>query len=501
MSKYNLSELLTEVAGGRIGTLNISARDLVNKMEDLEDKGVKVDRYDGLSPDGKTYLEFHVHPMRKYDEDSSFSVYDFKFGFDPMSEEHFMEEYPFSIGGRSAALDSAETVLRSGNVGYEVSESISEEKMSSEEEIENIKRMNPKADKKSLKKIAKMGNKKIDELSMGKKDEDDDGKPKFKSAQYGIGDAFIDAIKKRVQKEMTLPNPIMRHGFEGDNYQEKETERMRRDGSSGESQKSMASVPFYQRDVKYDDNFFMDDLNDGELEESFGSLAKKIDKQKGKSKKDAANIAGYIANIKRKGGGSGPTAKQKKRMAKEEIVNEDDKKDLLNAMRYHLLTFEKGIIDKDDVINAMQELAFGRVKAPGMNEEDINEAPGSTINLSQDDMDKLHSDGKLDIDGHKVIYKMNENGHVDDYADEIKEDDIVEMSDDEKRYTDTAAKMLKDRVLKDIPMDIIVDFVKTHGSDIRRMNNSEIKSEFEEFRSVNYDYIDENLKGHFNRFK
>ena len=54
---------------------------------------------------------------------------------------------------------------------------------------------------------------------------------------------------------------------------------------------------------------------EGIIDESFDSLSKKIDKQKGKSKKDAANIAGYIANIKRKGGGKGPTAKQKKRMA------------------------------------------------------------------------------------------------------------------------------------------------------------------------------------------
>jgi len=58
-----------------------------------------------------------------------------------------------------------------------------------------------------------------------------------------------------------------------------------------------------------------------ELSESFDSLSKKIDKQKGKSKKDADNIAGYIANIKRKGGGKGPTAKQKKRMA-ETILKE-----------------------------------------------------------------------------------------------------------------------------------------------------------------------------------
>ena len=122
MGKYKLSELLTEVAGGRIGTLEISARDLVRKMEDLEDKGVRVDRFDGLSPDGKTYIEFHVHPMRKYDEDTSFSIYDFKFGFDPMSPEHSDQEYPFSIGGRSAARDSAETVLRSGDMGFEIKE-------------------------------------------------------------------------------------------------------------------------------------------------------------------------------------------------------------------------------------------------------------------------------------------------------------------------------------------------------------------------------------------
>jgi hypothetical protein len=62
-------------------------------------------------------------------------------------------------------------------------------------------------------------------------------------------------------------------------------------------------------------------LETAKTNESFDSLVKKIDKQKGKSKKDAANIAGYIANIKRKGGGKGPTAKQKKRMA-ETILKE-----------------------------------------------------------------------------------------------------------------------------------------------------------------------------------
>jgi len=60
------------------------------------------------------------------------------------------------------------------------------------------------------------------------------------------------------------------------------------------------------------------------VSESFDSLAKKLDKQKGIDKDEAAKIAGKIANIKRKGGGKGPTAKQKKRMAEVE----KDKKSL-----------------------------------------------------------------------------------------------------------------------------------------------------------------------------
>jgi hypothetical protein len=55
--------------------------------------------------------------------------------------------------------------------------------------------------------------------------------------------------------------------------------------------------------------------DDEKVDESFDSLAKKVDKQKGVDKDYAGKIAGKIANIKRKGGGSGPTTKQKKRMA------------------------------------------------------------------------------------------------------------------------------------------------------------------------------------------
>ena len=57
------------------------------------------------------------------------------------------------------------------------------------------------------------------------------------------------------------------------------------------------------------------DKEKAEANESFDSLAKKLDKQKGITKDEAAKIAGSIAAKKRAGAGKGPTAKQKKRMA------------------------------------------------------------------------------------------------------------------------------------------------------------------------------------------
>ena len=103
MGKFKLSQLLTEVAGGRIGTLNISARELVDKMEELENRGdVLVKRLEGPSADGKTNIEFEVHPDGKYNPDKSFSVYDYRFGFDPMDPDHVDETYPFSVGGRGS---------------------------------------------------------------------------------------------------------------------------------------------------------------------------------------------------------------------------------------------------------------------------------------------------------------------------------------------------------------------------------------------------------------
>ena len=70
---------------------------------------------------------------------------------------------------------------------------------------------------------------------------------------------------------------------------------------------------------------FRQGVNEEEIDESFDSLAKKLDKQKGVDKEYAGKIAGKIANLKRKGAGKGPTAKQKKRMEEDNEVNWNDK--------------------------------------------------------------------------------------------------------------------------------------------------------------------------------
>ena len=53
---------------------------------------------------------------------------------------------------------------------------------------------------------------------------------------------------------------------------------------------------------------------------------------------------------------------------------------------------------------------------------------------------------------------------------------------------------------KGIDEKVILDFLKIHAKDVVGASEDEIMDEFENFRSVNYDYIDENLQNHFARF-
>ena len=108
MSKYNLSDLLNEITGtGRIGTYLATYRELINKVDELEDKGIRVKKL-GRSGDGKVPFEFEIYPG---DQDEAFSVYPYK--FDP-DEEDDMQELPFSIGGKPVAIRVAKELLGQG---------------------------------------------------------------------------------------------------------------------------------------------------------------------------------------------------------------------------------------------------------------------------------------------------------------------------------------------------------------------------------------------------
>lgn len=287
MSKYNLSDLLNEVQGGKIATLNISAKELIDKMEDVEAKGIDIDRYDGLSADGKTHLEFHVHPEGRDEPDASFSVYDYKFGLDPTDEDNFMTEYPFSVGGKG---------------GYAL-----------------------------------------------------------KMAQELVG---AEAYRMEEEKK-ELPKSI-------------------------------------------------------------------ADKEKAEIEKDAKKATGAMKE-----------------------ANEDyDLLKIKKEIRFHLDTYEKGIIDGDDLAQAVEEVVFGEIKAPGTNTDaDFEREQRAQLGMRE------------------------------------------EESVDEAVFG--PVKFLKSKGIDD---DVIKDFMKMHAKDIVGASEDEIMDEFKQFRSANYDYVDEDLKEHFGRF-
>jgi len=108
MSKYQLEDLLNEITGtGRIGTYIATYRELLDKVDELEDKGIKVKKL-GRSGDGKVPFEFEIYPG---DKDEAFAVYPYK--FDPADEDD-MQEFPFSIGGKPVAIRAAKELLGQG---------------------------------------------------------------------------------------------------------------------------------------------------------------------------------------------------------------------------------------------------------------------------------------------------------------------------------------------------------------------------------------------------
>ena len=220
MSKYNLTDILNEYIGGsRVGTINISYRDLQDAMDQVEANGDFIVREKhGQSGDGKVNREFEVVFVGDVkgdnkQEELGFTVYDYKFGFDPGSEDNFDEVLPFSVGGsnKEAALKIAKFLLGNRIQGYMASdkeilkdfdpkdlndvlfkgEVVNEENVikdlaQADEVIKMIKMMNPDVRADLLMRIARMGQK-MDENRREKNPE-------------GMGQLYVQpAVQKEVK--------------------------------------------------------------------------------------------------------------------------------------------------------------------------------------------------------------------------------------------------------------------------------------------------------------
>ena len=106
-------------------------------------------------------------------------------------------------------------------------------------------------------------------------------------------------------------------------------------------------------------------------------------------------------------------------------------------------------------------------------------------------MDKLHSDGKLEIDGHKVIYKVNENGDVKDYTDEIKEEEMISKAKYDKLLDNAAnrydelemqfVKFIQDEYNKDFDIDDFRQF-QVDNSIMEDDEMAQLKEQFNRFK-------------------
>ena len=391
MSKYNLSDILNEyIGGGRIGTLKISFKDLQDKMDELEDSGkVIVRTLSGPSGDGKVNREFEV-----VDRDSAvpggnkqergFTVYDYKFGFDPGSEDKFMNEYPFSVGGNDLKLAME---LIDGVEEYKFEESMNEENVikdlaQADEVIKMIKMMNPDVRADLLMRIARMGQK-MDENRREKNPE-------------GMGQLYVQpAVQKAVK-------------FHLDAYDKGDIE--------------------------------VDDMIQAIEDIIFGYV-----KAPGMREEDAIE---------------------------DEPVTEDKEKDLINALRFQVMTLEKGIIDKDDFIIAVEELEFGQRRGP-MQEEDVDEVMG------------------VDRKGRKKPdYKSNLTN-----IDEADNMEVVALLNNIRKHLNDKF----DRKYSKSEIDLYMDSLKR---DIKRGEFDEVKSMSMEDHEENFEnYIaDRSLQEHFQRF-
>ena len=102
---------LIKESTSRGGTINDSFFNIANTADEIEGTNDGKDTYPievkrlGASSDGKVTEEIVIrYGEGHYDY---FSIYDYKFGEDPTSEENYQNEYPFSLGLPTGNADTA----------------------------------------------------------------------------------------------------------------------------------------------------------------------------------------------------------------------------------------------------------------------------------------------------------------------------------------------------------------------------------------------------------
>ena len=219
------------------------------------------------------------------------------------------------------------------------------------------------------------------------------------------------------------------------------------------------------------------DDDDEELDESFDSLAKKLDKQKGITKDEAGKIAGKIANIKRKGGGKGPTSKQKKRMSEGVVksimqVLKDDAKATNDEIKQYLSSLMRSGDSFDDLDDYVEDFKnYVGDKSLGENER---VAEADAIPTSAGEM-KRGDDGKM----YNVIASNAER----------------------KMAMRSVMDILRDEL--SVSQDDAFGYIKTHRDDlfdgtVDAFDRDDVVDDYKNYESVNES--DANLREHFGRF-
>ena len=220
-----------------------------------------------------------------------------------------------------------------------------------------------------------------------------------------------------------------------------------------------------------------------EVDESFKSLAKKLDKQKGIDKDEAAKIAGSIAAKKAAGAGKGPTAKQKKRMNEVRIEREVANR-IEGLMNIQL---------KAKFLDVFEDLWLDLIEEDPFYAEDV-------INHLNNEMHKRIDDRQAQGDR---LAGLEEKDAV-NFDMKADEDYDEGLEDIEEGYEDTKGKALYP-ILKagaNATGDEVEMYVKSLAKDIE-LNG---KEQYKDFTSDDFvedfkNYIaDKSLEEHFKRF-